>query len=198
MTLRQKICKRTFDIIVSLIGLSLTWWIILIAFVVASVETRSNGFFIQMRVGRMGKLFPLIKIKTMRPIEDFSTTITTAHDPRITRSGAFFRKTKIDELPQLINVVLGHMSLVGPRPDVSGYTDALTGDDAEILTLRPGITGPATLKYKDEENILASQDDPKRYNDEIIWPDKVRLNRRYIHEWSFMGDIGYLWRTVFS
>lgn len=198
MTSRQKFIKRGFDLVVSIIGLLLTWWIILLAFVVASIETRSNGFFVQMRVGRGGKVFPVIKIKTMRPIENYLTTITTSYDPRITRSGAFFRKTKIDELPQLINVVLGDMSLVGPRPDVSGYTDALTGDDAEILTLRPGITGPATLKYKDEENILASQDDPKRYNDEIIWPDKVRLNRRYIHEWSFMRDIGYLWRTIFS
>lgn len=198
MTKQQQRFKRIFDIIVSLIGLTLTWWIILIAFIIASIDTRSNGFFIQMRIGQRGKLFPLIKIKTMRPIEEYSTTITTAHDPRITRSGTFFRKTKIDELPQLINVILGHMSLVGPRPDVSGYTDRLVGDDAEILILRPGITGPATLKYKDEEKLLATKDDPKRYNDEIIWPDKVRLNRRYIHEWSFIGDISYLWRTIFS
>jgi len=198
MTQQQQRLKRIFDIIVSLVGLTLAWWIILIAFIIASIDTRSNGFFIQMRIGRGGKLFPMIKIKTMRPTEEYSTMITTVYDPRITRSGAFFRKTKIDELPQLINVIFGHMSLVGPRPDVSGYTDRLVGDDAEILTLRPGITGPATLKYKDEENLLASKDDPKRYNDEIIWPDKVRLNRLYIHEWSFMGDINYLWRTIFS
>jgi len=198
MTQQQQRLKRIFDIIVSLVGLTLAWWIILIAFIIASIDTRSNGFFIQMRIGRGGKLFPMIKIKTMRPTEEYSTMITTAYDPRITRSGAFFRKTKIDELPQLINVIFGHMSLVGPRPDVSGYTDRLVGDDVEILTLRPGITGPATLKYKDEENLLASKDDPKRYNDEIIWPDKVRLNRLYIHEWSFIGDINYLWRTIFS
>lgn len=194
----QRFLKRSFDLVVSAIGLAATWWIILLAFAVASIETRSNGFFVQMRVGRGGRLFPVIKIKTMRPIANLTTTVTTADDPRITRSGAFFRKTKIDELPQLINVLLGQMSLVGPRPDVSGYMDRLSGEDAEILALRPGITGPATLKYKDEETILAAQPDPKRYNDEIIWPDKVRINRRYIREWSFMGDIGYIWRTIFS
>lgn len=197
MTLRQRFLKRSFDLVVSALGLAATWWIILIAFIAASIDTRSNGFFIQTRIGRWGKPFPVIKIKTMRPVADYTTTVTTAHDPRITRTGAFFRRTKIDELPQLINVLLGQMSLVGPRPDVSGYMDRLSGDDAEILALRPGITGPATLKYKDEEQILAAQTDPKRYNDEIIWPDKVRLNRRYMHEWSFWGDIGYIWRTVF-
>jgi lipopolysaccharide/colanic/teichoic acid biosynthesis glycosyltransferase len=196
MSLKQRCIKRLFDIIIALIGLILTGWIILIAFCIAAIETRSNGFFIQKRIGRDAKSFLLIKIKTMRPLENYSTTITTTNDPRITKCGVFFRQTKIDELPQLINVLIGDMSLVGPRPDVSGYADKLIGDNALILTLRPGITGPATLKYKNEEKLLASSDDPKRYNDEIIWPDKVRINRQYLEEWTFWNDLIYLWRTL--
>ncbi|HZF69296.1 sugar transferase [Sulfuricurvum sp.] len=196
MTLRQRFLKRTFDIVLSLCGLLLVWWIIALAFVIAAIETRSNGFFIQKRVGKGGRLFSLIKIKTMHQSEILTTTITTADDPRITSSGAFFRRTKIDELPQLINVIIGDMSLVGPRPDVPGYADTLHGENASILTLRPGITGPATLKYKNEEALLATQQDPKRYNNEIIWPDKVRINRQYLEEWTFWNDLIYLWRTL--
>lgn len=198
MTIRQRLSKRLFDITLSTVLLALTWWIIAIAYTIASLETRSNGFFIQTRIGRNGKLFFLIKIKTMRPLKNYSTTITTSKDPRITKCGAFFRRFKIDELPQLLNVLLGSMSLVGPRPDVSGYADKLNGENALILTLRPGITGPATLKYKNEEELLAAQIDPKRYNDEIIWPDKICINLRYLDEWSFLGDIHYLWRTLKS
>lgn len=196
MTTSQQFIKRSFDILISAVALLLSWWIILIAFTIAAIETRNNGFFIQTRIGKDGKKFPLIKIRTMRPIPNHTTTITVSNDPRITQSGQFFRRTKIDELPQLINVLIGNMSLVGPRPDVKGYADCLSGDDAEILTLRPGITGPATLKYKREEEILAAQEDPKRYNDEEIWPDKVRINLQYLKEWSFSNDILYLWRTI--
>lgn len=198
LTTPQQLAKRSFDLIVSMVFLVLTSWIILLAFIIASFETRSNGFYLQKRVGRNGKLFTLIKIKTMIPINGFTTTITTSKDPRITQSGVFFRQTKIDELPQLINVFIGDMSLVGPRPDVQGYADALIGKDAKILTLRPGITGPATLKYKNEELLLCRVEDPKRYNDEIIWPDKVRINLSYLENWTFMGDLRYLWRTFFQ
>jgi lipopolysaccharide/colanic/teichoic acid biosynthesis glycosyltransferase len=176
----------------------LTWWIILIAFLIAAIETKSNGFFTQKRVGLHGRLFTLIKIKTMRTLDNHTTTITTSYDPRITKSGAFFRRTKIDELPQLFNVLLGSMSLVGPRPDVSGYADSLQGDDKCILTLRPGITGPATLKYKNEESLLTHQENPHHYNDTVIWPDKVRINVNYLHNWTLWGDIVYLWRTIIS
>ena len=110
--------------------------------------------------------------------------------------GRFFRKTKIDELPQLWNVLLGHMSFVGPRPDVPGYADKLTGVERAVLSLRPGITGPATLKYRDEEEILATQDDPEQYNREVIYPDKVQINLQYIREWSFLGDLRYILATV--
>ena len=184
------------DIIVSFLGLTFSWWLIFIAWVIATFETKSNGFFIQKRVGRNGKIFNVIKIKTMKKVEGVDTTITSSNDVRITKSGKFFRDTKIDELPQLINVLIGDMSFVGPRPDVPGYADKLEGEDRIVLSIRPGITGPASLKYKNEEEILASQNDPKWYNDKIIWPDKVRINKEYIKNWSLKTDIEYIIKTV--
>jgi lipopolysaccharide/colanic/teichoic acid biosynthesis glycosyltransferase len=192
----DRIKKRTFDLVLSFIGIVVGWWLIVIAWIVASIETRSNGFFIQERIGLDGKPFPLLKIKTMKPVDDVNTTVTTSQDPRITKSGTFFRNTKIDELPQLFNVLLGQMSFVGPRPDVPGFADRLEGDDWIILSVRPGITGPASLKYKDEEELLAIQKDPERYNREVIWPDKVQINKAYIREWSMQKDIQYLIKTI--
>ncbi len=191
-----RIQKRLFDIVLSLIGLVLSSWIMLFAWLIASWETKSNGLFMQKRIGRDGKPFTLFKIKSMRPVDGVDTTVTASGDRRITRSGRFFRKTKIDELPQLFNVLLGSMSFVGPRPDVPGFADLLEGEEREILSVRPGITGPASLKYKDEEQILAQQKDPERYNREVIWPDKVAINRAYIKEWSLRKDIQYIVKTV--
>jgi lipopolysaccharide/colanic/teichoic acid biosynthesis glycosyltransferase len=188
--------KRIFDVLLSLFGLLCVFWIIFIAWSIASIETKSNGFFIQRRVGRNGSLFNLIKIKTMKTVRGIDTTITSLDDVRITVSGKFFRDTKIDELPQLWNVLIGQMSFVGPRPDVAGYADKLTGNNKIVLSVRPGITGPASLKYKNEEEILSKQDNPKKYNDEVIWPDKVAINKKYIEEWSLKKDIGYIWKTV--
>ena len=196
ITAFDKKLKRMFDITVSFLGLLATWWIILIAWIVASIETKSNGFFVQKRVGEEGKLFFAIKIKSMKKVEGLDTTITAANDVRITKSGQFFRNTKIDELPQLINVLFGSMSFVGPRPDVEGYADKLQGDDRIILSIRPGITGPSSLKYKNEEETLFQQVDPKKYNDEIIWPDKVKINKDYIESWSFKQDIVYIIKTI--
>lgn len=188
--------KRSFDIVVSFLGLTFSWWLIFIAWVIATFETRSNGFFIQKRVGKDGEIFNVIKIKTMKKVEGVDTTITSSNDVRITKSGKFFRDTKIDELPQLINVLIGDMSFVGPRPDVPGYADKLEGEDRIVLSIRPGITGPASLKYKNEEEILASQNDPKWYNDKVIWPDKVKINKEYIKNWSLKKDIQYIIKTV--
>ena len=196
MTATDRIVKRSFDILASSIGLLLLLPVIIVAWVVASLETRSNGLFVQRRVGRHGKLFHVYKIKTMRQVDGVDTTITKASDVRITSSGRFFRKTKIDELPQLWNVLIGKMSFVGPRPDVPGYADRLGGDNRIILTIRPGITGPASLKYKDEEDLLSRQDDAKAYNDTVIWPDKVRVNIDYINNWSFLKDLRYIAETV--
>ena len=192
----DSLIKRIFDFILSLIGLIFTWPIILIAWIVATIETKSNGLFIQKRVGKDGKLFNVYKIKTMKQIPNINTTITTKNDMRITKSGAFFRKYKIDELPQLLNVLLGDMSFVGPRPDVPGYADKLEGDDRIVLSIRPGITGPATIKYKNEEDILANVDNPIEYNDKIIWPDKVKINKEYIKNWSLKKDIEYIIKTI--
>lgn len=194
----QMIIKRTFDIVLSFSGLLLTCWVILFAFIAASLDTRASGFFIQKRVGRNGQVFRVIKIRTMCADSSIITTVTTGLDPRITRLGRFFRWTKIDELPQLINVLKGEMSFVGPRPDVPGFADLLQGEEQRILSIRPGITGPATLRYRNEEEILAAQDDPERYNSEVIWPDKVRINLEYICQWSFSKDIGYIIKTVFK
>ena len=193
----QAFQKRAFDLVFAALGLLVVWWLILLAWVVASIDTRSNGFFIQKRVGRNGKIFWVVKIKTMRPVAEFDTTVTQRGDPRITPLGAFFRRTKIDELPQLWNVLFGDMSFVGPRPDVPGFADKLQGEERVMLSIRPGITGPATLKYRNEEELLAAQDDPEAYNRDVIWPDKVRTNLQYIQEWSLWNDCCYIFRTIF-
>ena len=198
MTKKDKFLKRIFDIFFAFIGLFLLWPIILFAWIIASIETRSNGFFLQKRVGKNGKLFTIIKIKTMYEGKNNLSTITTKNDSRITKSGRIFRKLKIDELPQLFNILKGDMSFVGPRPDVPGYADKLQGEDRIILTIRPGITGPATLKYKNEEELLAKVDNPKEYNDKVIWPDKVKINKEYVKNWSFKKDIYYIIRTIFG
>ena len=194
MNKKDKSIKRVFDFSLSLIGLLITWPVILIAWIIASMETKSNGIFSQIRVGENGKLFKIYKIKTM--YDKKGSTITTLNDDRITKSGKFFRKYKIDELPQLWNVLIGDMSFVGPRPDMPGYADKLQGEDRIILSVKPGITGPASLKYKNEEEILAKVANPKEYNDKVIWPDKVKINKEYIKNWSLKKDIKYIIKTI--
>ena len=189
--------KRLLDFCISLFGLLFFSWLILITWFVASIATKSNGFFIQKRIGKDGKLFTLIKIKTMKPLDGIKTTVTTKNDVRITPFGEFLRKWKFDELPSLWNVLKGDMSLVGPRPDVPGYADKLEGFDRRILELRPGITGPATLKYANEEQLLASIDDPEKYNDEVIFTDKVKMNLDYLDNWNFWLDIKIIFKTIF-
>ena len=192
----DRIQKRIFDIVLSVGGICITWWIMILAWIVASGETKTNGLFIQERIGKKGKPFLLFKIKTMRQLDGIDTTVTTSKDSRITKSGTFFRQTKIDELPQLFNVLFGTMSFVGPRPDVSGFADRLKDDDRQILEISPGITGPASLKYKDEEKILSEQIDPECYNREVIWPDKIKINKEYMENWSLLQDIKYIMKTI--
>ncbi len=194
MSPKQKLIKRLFDLTLAVVGLALSWPIILLAWLVASIETRSNGLFVQERIGEGGKPFLIYKIRTMYP-DQKGSTITTAKDARITKSGKIFRRYKIDELPQLINILKGDMSFVGPRPDVPGYADRLEGEDRIILSIKPGITGPASIKYKNEEEILAKVENPKEYNDKVIWPDKVRINKEYIKNWSLKKDISYILKT---
>ena len=192
----NRFLKRMFDILISFIGLLVVWPLILLGWVAATISTHKNGFFIQTRVGLHGKPFKLFKLRSMRASDDLRSTVTTRHDPRITRVGRILRRTKLDELPQLLNVLLGHMSIVGPRPDVPGFADRLSGDDLIVLSIRPGITGPATLEFRNEEELLSSQSDPERYNREVIWPKKVELNREYVANYSFWKDFGYIWRTI--
>jgi lipopolysaccharide/colanic/teichoic acid biosynthesis glycosyltransferase len=196
MTNRQQIIKRIFDIIVATTALALTWPLIAVGWALCRWSTGISGFFIQARIGRGGCVFGLAKLRTMRELPAVTTTITTSRDPRITRIGRVLRALKVDELPQLWNVLVGDMSLVGPRPDVRGYADRLHGEDRIILSVRPGITGPATLKYRNEEQILAVQDDPLIYNDTVIFPDKVRINTEYVVNYSFGKDLLYLFRTL--
>ena len=189
--------KRSFDIILSSIGLFFTLPIIIISALLIRIKYRESGFFTQDRVGKDGKIFKIIKIKTMSSSIDFKTTVTTKNDPRITPLGRIFRKTKIDELPQLINVLKGDMSFVGPRPDVKALIDSISEEEREIfLSIRPGITGPATIKYRNEEEILASVEDSQNYNDEVIFPDKVEINIDYIRNYNLIKDIKYILKTI--
>ena len=192
----QRFLKRSFDIVASGLGLVVLWPVILLAWVVAAIDTRANGFFTQERVGRNLVPFKVIKIRTMRAGASDATTVTTADDPRITTSGLWLRRWKVDELPQLINVLKGDMSLVGPRPDAPGFLDQLQGDDRIIQSLRPGITGPASIKYADEEALLAAQEAPEDYNQNVIWPDKVRINREYVLGYRISVDIRLVFATI--
>lgn len=192
---RDAALKRALDLAVALSGLVLGGWLLVLGWCAARLSTGESGFFRQARVGRHGRLFRVLKLRTMRSVPGGATTVTTATDPRITRVGAVLRRTKLDELPQLWNVLVGDMSLVGPRPDVPGFADRLEGEDRIVLSVRPGITGPATLNYTNEEALLAAQEDPERYNRETIWPDKVRINRAYVEQWRLRDDLVYLWRT---
>ena len=194
---KQQIIKRSFDIIASFFSIILCFFPILVLIMLASLSTKDFGLFTQQRVGRNAKLFRIFKIRTMKYPHD-ENFITLKDDPRLTNVGKIFRKYNLDELPQLFNVLNGDMSFVGPRPDVAGYADLLQGDDRIILSVRPGITGPATLKFKNEDALLSQQPDPKVYNDEVIWKEKVRINKEYIMNWTFLGDINYIFKTIFT
>tara|TARA_B100000965_G_C19500580_1_gene717266 strand:+ start:165 stop:662 length:498 start_codon:yes stop_codon:yes gene_type:complete len=153
-------------------------------------------FYIQKRVGQYGELFSMIKFRTMLVNSDQSS-VSVAGQSRITKLGAFLRKYKIDELPSLINVFIGNMSFVGPRPDVPGYADQLIGEDRKILNLKPGITGPATLKYSNEEELLSKVENPIEYSDNIIYPDKVKINLNYYYNNNIIIDLILIIKTVF-
>lgn len=192
----QKIIKRVFDFTLALTGLLLLWPLIVVCVIVARLDTGMPGLFVQSRVGQFGKLISIKKIRTMRNLPDMGSSVTVAGDYRITATGAKMRRLKLDELPQLWHVLVGDMSFVGPRPDVPGYADKLSGADREMLKLKPGITGPATIKYRNEEEILSYASDAKYYNDNVIYPDKVKINLDYMRNWSLVGDIKYIFMTL--
>ena len=187
--------KWCFDRIVALIGLVMLSVPLLIIAILIKTDSKGPVFFMQTRIGKGGKPFMICKFRTMVHQSE-GDMVTTANDPRITRIGHWLRHSKVDCLTELINVLVGQMSLVGPRPDVPGYADQLRGDDRRLLQLRPGITGPASIKYRNEEELLAQQPDPKWYNDNVIWPDKVHINLDYLDHWSFFVDIKLIFKTI--
>lgn len=202
--------KRLFDIIAAFCGLLFLWPVILITAILVKVKMPGGpAFFCQKRVGKDGKLFICHKFRSM-VVKHNGSSVSVAGDSRITPFGAKLRHYKIDELPELWDVLIGNMSFVGPRPDMPGYADKLEGDDRVVLKLRPGITGPATLKYRLEDEMISEyvtqrqaegdmrpvQDIAVEYNDTVIYPDKVRLNKYYYEHYSFIKDIKMIFATV--
>ena len=190
------ILKFIFDRFVALLGLVVLWPVLLIVAILVKVKMPGGPvLFTQKRVGRHGRLFTMYKFRTMT-VNHGGSSVSVAGEARITPLGSKLRRYKLDELPELWNVLIGDMSFVGPRPDVPGYADRLTGDDRRILDLRPGITGPASLKYRDEEELLAKVDNPQEYNDSVIYPDKIRLNLYYLDYYSFFKDFQMIICTI--
>ena len=194
----KNIMKRLFDVFFSILGLIILFPILLIVSILVKTSSKGPLFFIQERVGKEGVLFNIIKFRTMFVVKDHDSSISIKGDNRITKLGFFLRRYKLDELPQLINVLTGEMSFVGPRPDVPRYADKLIGNDRDILKLRPGITGPASLRYSNEEYILAQQEDPISYNNNVIYPEKVKINLDYYNNNSIWLDIKIIFATIFK
>ena len=195
----KKLNKRIFDLIFSIIGLIIFGWIIIILGVICSIDTRKSGFFFQKRIGLKGKSFQIIKLRTMTSRYEINYHITTKNDPRVTKLGRFLRKYKLDEFPQLFNILKGEMSFVGPRPDLESFVFLIPLKEREIiLSVKPGITSLATLKFRDEESILSKEKNPIDYNNEILIPEKTKLNIEYIKKQSIMNDISIIFKTIFS
>lgn len=188
--------KRIFDVLAAGVGLVLLSPVLLAVAVGVRLSSPGPILFIQERVGRHGRNFRCAKFRTMVADAPAGGTVTTATDSRVTSLGRVLRRFKLDELPQLWNVLIGKMSFVGPRPDVPGYADQLTGEDCRVLELWPGITGPATLLFREEEHLLTLAGDPHAFNDQVIYPEKLRINRAYLETGSFWRDVGYVLATV--
>lgn len=188
--------KLFFDRIMSFIGLILLSPVFLVVTLLIKIKMPDGPvIFKQKRVGQHGRLFIMYKFRSMI-VSHSGSSVSVKGESRITPLGIKLRKYKLDELPELWNVLIGDMSFVGPRPDVPGYADKLEGDDRRMLLLKPGITGPASLKYRNEEELLAEQENPLKYNDEILFPDKVKINIEYLDNWSFWNDIKIIIYTV--
>lgn len=192
ITPAQLVVKRVFDLVLSFFLLPILFLPIFVLIITASIDTQQFGLFMQIRVGQHGRFFKILKIRTLRKEKH----LLGALESSATSLGRFLRISKLDELPQLFNVILGDMSFVGPRPDIQGFADVLVNNDRIILKVKPGITGPATLKYKDEEYILSQQLDPETYNRTIIWVDKVEINKIYVQNWSFSLDLKYILKSI--
>ncbi len=179
--------KRLFDLLFALVGLIIALPILLFLYLLASIDTQQNGLFSQKRIGQFGLPFTIYKLRTFG----------LSKEKPISKFGAFLRHSKLDELPQLWNIIIGNMSFVGPRPDIAGYYDLLQGENKKILELKPGLTSLASIKYANEENILEQQENPLWYNDTVIFPDKVKMNLEYYYSNSIYYDLKIIWKTVF-
>ena len=189
--------KVIFDYVMAICGVIFLAPLLVIVAILIKLTSKGNVFYTQGRIGRYGKTFTIIKFRSMTVDHGDSNTVTAGGDMRITKFGAFMRKYKLDELPELLNILKGDMSFVGPRPDLPGYADNLKGEDRKILNLRPGITGVASLKYANEEKILSAQKDPIKFHDEVIYPDKVKLNLDYYYNNNLWVDIKIIFATIF-
>lgn len=189
--------KRLFDFFLSLFGLIILLPLFIILSIVIVLDSKGPIFYRQQRIGKDAQLFTMVKFRSMFVNQENHSTVSIKGDARITKIGTFLRKYKLDELPELWNVLLGQMSIVGPRPDVKGFADELKGEDRKILSLRPGITGPASLKYANEEELLSHQENPEVYNKEVIFPDKVRLNLDYYYNQNLILDLKIIFATIF-
>ena len=190
--------KWLFDRTWGFLGLLLLWPVMLVVAILIKVKMPGGPvLFTQKRVGRYGRLFTMHKFRSMT-VSHHGSSVSVAGEARITPLGATLRRYKLDELPELWDVLIGNMSFVGPRPDVPGYADLLQGEARRILELRPGVTGPASLKYRDEEDLLAKVDNPQEYNDTVIFPDKVRINLYYLNHYSFAKDFQMILCTIFG
>lgn len=192
MTQQQLWFKRLFDFLLALLLFIPVVILTLLLFLLCTLDTKSNGLFVQERVGQFGKIFNMYKLRTLKP----GKHVLGQLDANASAYGRWLRRYKLDELPQLWHVLTGDMSFVGPRPDIVGFADVLEGEDRIILTVKPGITGPATLKYKNEEWLLSRQTEPEVYNRTVIWPDKVEINKKYIKNWSFYLDLTYIIKSI--
>ena len=191
------VLKRTFDIVFSFIGLIFILPVLAVVSLMIWIKMSKPVLFKQERIGRYGIPFTMYKFRTMIK-KHHSGSISVLGEDRITKLGASLRRHKIDELPELWNILKGDMSFVGPRPDVQEYLDRLQGEEKLILNLRPGLTGPASLKYKNEEKLLSGVKDPVAYTNEVIWPDKVKINLEYYHHTTFFKDMRIILTTLFG
>ncbi len=191
--------KRLFDIVCSFLGLVFLSWLFVIVSLWVGLSSKGGVFYRQRRVGRFGKDFTLWKFRSMRVNSDTKGLLTVGgRDSRITKAGVFIRKYKLDELPQLFNVLKGDMSFVGPRPEVRKYVDLYTEEQMRVLSVRPGITSPASIKYRNENDILAREDDPEKYYIDVIMQDKLAIGLDYIDHQSMITDIKLIFQTIFG
>ncbi|MBA5628380.1 sugar transferase [Moheibacter lacus] len=188
--------KALLDYALAILLLPVLLPIVFILILIATLDTGQFGLFSQIRVGKNAEFFKIFKIRSMKGKHEVDITTEKTH--KITWFGQFLRNSKLDETPQIFNILLGQMSFVGPRPDVPGYADQLKDENRIILTVKPGITGPAQIAFQNEEEILNQVENPQRYNDEVLWPEKVRINKSYVENWTFSKDLNYLFQTIFN